>query len=657
MLTKPALTPEAIWNREANSEDELDVVYKPTYLPEPLCEPAGPSSMGIRSKTIGQRQTPPETKKHISLSDTDEDEQFDQALLQKFPIGAHLPLNNIPYDLQKVKRSFLAENPKHDIANIRTRKPIRWLTQQEKHKLEKAPLVFLKDRFKGPQNTIDPALGKRLEQVARKSGTIARKTKNAGVFGPQFKVIENGSIINYSPHTAWVREDGKQPRVIRHDGLAFVPDPRVYGKCRPAQLKDFVAYKHLPRAKSRILDKDINQNVPTGSKVPKKTTVDHGNRGGKNSSATTSPKRKPPPKNVEELIRQTTSRRKLGHDRLHKIIPPTAKASTTQTQSSTTNLKSPSRKGQGSPSKIRKEANKNIEFECDTSVSLSSDDSIIQELKQSPQMPPAKKVDRKTTPPQNSSANKNAQSSVPNRRSTRNKTSALAQKFGNAIPINTIAKNTTVEEVCLITVQQNTSEPTGQTIAVHESSTDIECIEISSSDKKPCHSSEKTPEQMRIKESGETGGPTEADTHAHETSPQSSSRTQLASGIDTSTTSLSPNNPQQRAISSRYVIGRSDETPYSPDKSFIDSFNDAMKILQSISPPKNSMTFQREYEKQERPKRPSRYVNEEGNNEPSTVQTPQTSSDAYTQPILKLALDGNDSQISHKDATDTAKDI
>ena len=357
------------------------------------------------------------------------------------------------------------------------------------------------------------------------------------------------------------------------------------------------------------------------------------------------------------MIRQTTSRRKLGHDRLHKIIPPTAKASTTQTQSSTTNLKSPSRKGQGSPSKIRKEANKNIEFECDTSISLSSDDSIIQELKQSPQMPPAKKVDRKTTPPQNSSANKNAQSSVPNRRSTRNITSALAQKFGNAIPINTIAKNTTVEEVCLITVQQNTSEPTGQTIAVHESSTDIECIEISSSDKKPCHSSEKTPEQMRIKESGETGGPTEADTHAHETSPQSSSRTQLASGIDTSTTFLSPNNPQQRAISSRYVIGRSDETPYSPDKSFIDSFNDAMKILQSISPPKNSMTFQREYEKQERPKRPSRYVNEEGNNEPSTVQTPQTSSDAYTQPILKLALDGNDSQISHKDATDTAKDI
>ena len=158
--------------------------------------------------------------------------------MKKFPIGAHLPLSNIPYDLKKVKHSFLADNPQHDIANIRTRKPIHLLTHQEKQRQEMAPLVFLKDHFKGPQNIVDPKLGKRIEQVARKLG---RKTKNPGVFGAQFKIIENRSIINYSPYTAWVREDGKQPRVIRHDGLAFVLDPRIYGKCRPAQLKDFVA--------------------------------------------------------------------------------------------------------------------------------------------------------------------------------------------------------------------------------------------------------------------------------------------------------------------------------------------------------------------------------------------------------------------------------
>ena len=166
MLTKSALTPEAIWNRENNSEDELSVVYKQTYLPEPSCEPAGSSSHAVRSKTPGQTkhsQGDLEQKKQISLSDPDEDELFDQALLRKFPIGARLPLNNIPYDLEKVKRSFLAENPKYDIANIRTRKPIRWLTQQEKQRIERATLVFLKYRFKGPQNTIDPVLGKRID--------------------------------------------------------------------------------------------------------------------------------------------------------------------------------------------------------------------------------------------------------------------------------------------------------------------------------------------------------------------------------------------------------------------------------------------------------------------------------------------------------------
>ena len=83
--------------------------------------------------------------------------------------------------------------------------------------------------------------------------------------------MENGSIVNYSPHTAWVREDGKQPRVIRHDGIAFVPDPRVYGKCRPAALRDFVAYNHLPRAKPRVSVKSPKQDKPkqaTNQMVP-----------------------------------------------------------------------------------------------------------------------------------------------------------------------------------------------------------------------------------------------------------------------------------------------------------------------------------------------------------------------------------------------------
>ena len=62
--------------------------------------------------------------------------------------------------------------------------------------LERAPLLFLKDCFKGPAHTIDPKTGLRLEQIARKTGTIARKIKNPGTFGAQFKIIENGAIVN-----------------------------------------------------------------------------------------------------------------------------------------------------------------------------------------------------------------------------------------------------------------------------------------------------------------------------------------------------------------------------------------------------------------------------------------------------------------------------
>ena len=418
--------------------------------------------------------------------------------------------------------------------------------------------------------------------MARKLGTIARKTKNPGVFGAQFKIIENGSIINYSPHTAWVWEDGKQPRVIRHDGLVFVPDPRVYGKCRPAQLKKFVAYKHLPRAKTRISDKEVKQTKPTGSKIQKQTPKGPENPAGK-SSTPTSPKRKPP-KNIEELIRQTTNRRTLGQQRIHKTTPTTSKSQPLRNPPTATKiLKSPSRKGKGSPEKARRD-NKHIEFECYTSISISSDDSINQDITQSLHMPPAKKIDLKNTPPQEI---------IPSRRSTR-----------------TTADNA----VCHITVQHQqdqNAEPIGQAAGTtHKSSTDIECIEINSTDE--------TPEQLRVQETNErTGGQitsigdtsdpddtlyTPTKTITHSTSPQSNPSDKIVSNLNTSAQRGSPQSPIQRAISSRYVIDRPTGTSCSPDKSFIDIFNDAMKILKSISPTKNSMTFQRECERQDRPK-------------------------------------------------------
>ena len=115
-------------------------------------------------------------------------------------------------------------------------------------------------------------------------------------------------------------------------------------------------------------------------------------------------------------------------------------------------------------------------------------------MTQSLHMPPAKKMDRKNTPPQEI---------IPSRRSTRTKTSALANKFGNAIPINTITDDNTADnEVCLITIQHQQdqiAEPIRQAGTTQESSTDIECIEINATDE--------TPEQLRVRETNEeTGG-------------------------------------------------------------------------------------------------------------------------------------------------------
>ena len=155
-----------------------------------------------------------------------------------------------------------------------------------------------------------------------------KKIEKPGVFGAQFKILQNGSIVNYSPHTSWVWEDGKQPRVIRHNGLAFVLDPRVYAKCRPEALKDFVAYKYLPRAKPRV---SVTMNKPidvAGPKNPEQTsskaqTTNVNPNGTKRKTITvpgkgkkkTSPK-KPPPKNLEQILTQTSHHMVLRHEKL-----------------------------------------------------------------------------------------------------------------------------------------------------------------------------------------------------------------------------------------------------------------------------------------------------------------------------------------------------
>ena len=271
---------------------------------------------------------------------------------------------------------------------------------------------------------------------------MQEKSKQPGVFGAQFKILENGSIINYSPHTAWMREDGKQPRVIRHDGLAFVPDPRVYGKCRPAALKDFVAYKFLPRAKLRVLAKSpkLDRAKQTSKQGVQDTT-----------KSQTSPK-KPPPKNLEQLLSQSRNRRALGHDGLFKRIHNKTRA--TSANPDTAVMPKPTGK-QNPLSKLKKSRldNADIEFECDTSISLS--DTELTRKTPSPKKPAPKKLDTKKTP---------EDFDQQCRRSMRNRTNALAGKLGNAIPISLIeAQDRDIRSVVFQVEAHKTNRRTKQT--------------------------------------------------------------------------------------------------------------------------------------------------------------------------------------------------
>ena len=101
-------------------------------------------------------------------------------------------------------------------------------------------------RYKGVQRTVDKNIEKRIEQVAQKTNRLATKVENPKTIEQKCKTI-NGKILTYTPHTAWVQTFGKQPRLPRNCGTAFVPNPVIYGPCRPSRLIDYVAYKSARR--------------------------------------------------------------------------------------------------------------------------------------------------------------------------------------------------------------------------------------------------------------------------------------------------------------------------------------------------------------------------------------------------------------------------
>ena len=101
-------------------------------------------------------------------------------------------------------------------------------------------------RYKGVQRKIDKNIEKRIEKVARKTIRLATKVKKPKRFEQKYKTID-GKILTYTPHTAWVQTFGKQPRLLINSGTAFVPNPVIYGSCRPSRLSDYVAFKSVRR--------------------------------------------------------------------------------------------------------------------------------------------------------------------------------------------------------------------------------------------------------------------------------------------------------------------------------------------------------------------------------------------------------------------------
>ena len=317
----------------------------------------------------------------------------------------------------------------------------------------------------------------------------------------------------------------------------FIPDSMVYGKCRPAGLKDFVAYTHLPRAKPRVSGKKTtNQHTTTEVKT------------------TTSPKRSPP-KTIQDIIQQSLNQKALGPKKLFSAfnskpkLPQCTKQLNKDPKTQRQQQTKPS--GKMSPKKKPKLDLTKIQFECDTSISLSSYTDQYEKTP-SPDKPAAKRIDIKATP----------EEKTPEiRRSSRQRKGTLATTLGNAIPIAQISN---ASESCLVahvelattdisTPDQPAEIPQVDTNRIPDSApSQISCEEIICTE---IHMEAATPENKRYETTSD------------------------------STTRIKP--------SSRYILEKAQTT----EESFSKNFEEAMNILHSISPVRGvSMTFQRERE-------------------------------------------------------------
>ena len=182
--------------------------------------------------------------------------------------------------------------------------------------------------------------------------------------------------------------------------------------------------------------------------------------------------KKTPPKNLELNIQQSNNRRALARQKLFKATNPKLKSLTRRNDPRKT-MVAAQPTGKRSPNKKTKNANKDIQFEWDTSLSLSSEPELERKT-QSPKKPAAKKLDAKKTPEEFHQECS---------RSTRTRTSANISKFPiKKIYAQTIRSKNVICQVQIVRAKSQTNTentPIGGThTEVVSLSSSVECTEI-----------------------------------------------------------------------------------------------------------------------------------------------------------------------------------
>ena len=147
----------------------------------------------------------------------------------------------------------------------------------------------------------------------------------------------------------------------KYDGLAFVPDPRVFGKCRPVQLNDFVADKPLPRAKPCV--SAAGDNKKQRKRVSSSQATIIVKQADTTAPSSTSTKSSTLSRYYDRVLNFFPVQDSVHRKIVFGCVRKTRKCD--KTIPNTT-----SQKGKGSPEKMPRRDNSQIPFECDTFISL-----------------------------------------------------------------------------------------------------------------------------------------------------------------------------------------------------------------------------------------------------------------------------------------------